>query len=127
MNYKIFISSVHEDSVVFKQLVNWGNQGLLGSGIFFTYETEDKRHEGDEAVRKYLKNKIEICAAVLILIGNDTHNHNWIRIEAELANGFGKRIIVARIPGTNGAPPAILKNKPIIDFTYSSIRNAIIS
>lgn len=110
----IFVSHVYEDQSYVSKMQKWEKKGLL-EGYTFTFETEDKRHEGKQAIRNYLKKKIEGCAVIVVLIGNDTHNHDWIRAEVELANSFHKRILCMRIPKTTGAKPKILnKYKEII-------------
>jgi hypothetical protein len=65
----------------------WERKGLLNNEYTFTFETEDKRIYGYDAIKTYLKRKIEGAAIILILIGDNTHNHDWIRVEVELAAG----------------------------------------
>lgn len=125
MSKSIFVSAVHEDSNLIHNLKSWASKGLLGNGISITHETVDKRHEGYDAINKYLKRKIEGSSTVLVLIGRDTHNHDWVRAEVELANSMHKSIIVSRIPNTSGAVPSILINHPVLPFDPSSIKGKL--
>lgn len=81
-----------------------------------TYETEDKRHEGQVVLREYIKGKIRKARVVLVLIGDDTHNHPWIKAEVEFANSFKKPIICVRVPKTEGESPEILNKYEIFPF-----------
>ena len=116
----IFISHVYEDQEYVKKMKKWESNDLL-NGYTFTFETEDKRREGENAIKEYLKKKIEGAAIVLVLIGNDTHNHDWIKVEVELANNFNKKICCVRIPNTTGGKPDILKKFEELKFDPSDL------
>lgn len=120
MSKSIFISCVHEDATHLDTISGWMQQGLLGS-IVLTYETEDKRNEGRFAIRNYLQRKIEGSSGIVVLIGNNTHNHDWITTEVELANSYNKKIVCMRIPATTGAPPPILANYKVINFSPKTL------
>jgi len=124
MSKSIFISCVHEDSHRINNIKNWAEQKRLGD-VVITFETEDKRHIGVDAIKQHIRDKIEGAAVILILIGQDSHNHDWIKAEAELANSFHKQIICVRITNTSGAVPLILKNYKVINFDPDAIKNAI--
>ena len=103
----IFISHVYEDNEWLKKMQKWKKKGLL-EGYVITHETEDKRQEGKNEIKKHLRDKINGCTILLILIGNNTHNHDWIKAEVELANSLHKKICCVRIPQTTGMKPQIL-------------------
>ena len=111
----IFISCVFEDSHRIDTIKKWVKNKHFDN-ILITHETEDKRQEGKEAIKKHLINKIKGASVILVLIGQDTHNHNWIEAEVELANSFHKEIICMRVPNTNGAIPRLLVNRELISF-----------
>lgn len=124
MSKQIFISCVHEDSHQINNIKDWAAKNRLGN-VVITHETEDNRPKGKEAVKQHLEKKIEGASAIFVLIGNDTHNHEWIEAEVELAKKFNKEIICARIPQTTGAIPSVLdKNKPI-NFDPDSLRKIL--
>ncbi len=109
MSKSILISCVHEDSQRINSIKSWTEQNRLGS-FLITSETEDKRHNGVVAIKRHIESKIQGAAIVMVLIGKDTHNHDWIKAEVELANSFHKEIICVRIPHTTGAVPPLLTN-----------------
>ncbi|MBS1595795.1 MAG: TIR domain-containing protein [Bacteroidetes bacterium] len=124
MSKSIFISHVHEDNEKITLLEKWAQEKRLGD-IVITKETEDKRHEGKEAIKQYISDKIRGAMAVLVLIGQDTHNHGWIEAEVELAHSFHKKVICIRLHQTTGGIPPILANKPIVPFEPNAIKQAI--
>lgn len=124
MSKSIFISCVFEDSHRIASIKKWATDNRLGD-VVITQETEDKRQKGKEAVKQHIKSKIQGAAVILVLVGQDTHNHEWIEAEVELANSFNKEIICVRIPHTNGAVPSLLTNKRIISFDPEAIKKLI--
>lgn len=124
MSKSIFISCVFEDSHRIKSIEKWAVDGRLGR-VAITHETEDKRQLGKEAIKQHIKSKVQGAAFVLILIGNDTHNHAWIEAEAELANSFHKEIVCMRVPQTTGAAPSLLSRKRVIAFDPDSLKKIL--
>lgn len=124
MSKSIFISCVFEDSHRIDSIKKWAKDNRLGD-VVITHETEDKRQQGKEEIKKHIKSKIQGAAVVLVLIGQDTHNHEWIEAEVELANSFHKEIICVRIPHTTGAVPTLLANKRLISFDPDPIKRLI--
>ena len=124
MSKSIFVSCVFEDSHRIESIKKWATDNRLGN-VSITHETEDKRKQGKEEVKKHIKSKIQGATFVLVLVGQDTHNHEWIEAEVELANSFHKEIICVRIPHTTGAVPLLLSNKRLISFDPDSIKKII--
>jgi hypothetical protein len=124
MSKSIFISCVYEDSHRIDSIKNWVKDNRLGD-VVITQETEDKRQQGKEAVKKHIQSKIQGAAVILVLVGQDTHNHEWIEAEVELANSYNKEIICVRIPHTTGAVPTLLTNKRLISFDPDAIKKLI--
>lgn len=124
MSKSIFISCVFEDSHRIDSIRKWATDNRL-SDIVITQETEDKRQQGKEAVKQHIKSKIQGATIVLVLIGQDTHNHEWIEAEVELANSFHKEIICVRVPHTTGAVPSLLIGKRLISFDPDAIKKLI--
>ncbi len=122
MSRSVFVSCVHEDSQLINIMKAWEQRQLIGD-ITITSELEDKRNEGTLAVKRYLQKKIEGAAGIVVLVGNNTHNHDWIAVEVELANSFHKKIVCMRIPNTTGAQPSILARYKIVSFDPMSLKN----
>lgn len=124
MSKSIFISCVYEDSHRIESIIKWVKDNKLGD-VIITHETEDKRIEGKEAIKNHIQNKIKGASVILVLIGQDTHNHDWIEAEVELANSFHKEIICVRVPHTKGAAPPLLSKKRLIGFDPNAIKRLI--
>ena len=122
MGKSVFVSCVYEDSSYIKNIERWAKGGLLGNDVNITAETEDKRSQGKEAIKNHIKNKIRGAAVVVVLNGNDTHNHDWIKAEVELANSFHKKLVCMQVPNTKGALPPILKNYDRIPFHPNNLK-----
>lgn len=124
MSKKIFVSCVYEDIKFIAVLNDWIQRKLIGD-VILTTETEDKRQLGLEAIKAHIRKKIEDSDCVVVLVGDNTHNHDWIRAEVELANSFNKKVLCMRIPGTTGAFPEILRNRKIIQFDPSLFKTEL--
>lgn len=124
MSKSIFISCVFEDSHRIDSIKKWAADNRLGD-VVITQETEDKRQQGKEAVKKHIQSKIQGAAVILVLVGQDTHNHEWIEAEVELANSFHKEIICVRIPHTTGAVPNLLTKHRLISFDPDAIKKLV--
>lgn len=125
MSKSIFISTVHEDSHLIGTLSTWANSNRMGK-VTITHETQnDKRHLGKDEIKQHIQKKIQGAGVVMVLIGRDTHNHDWIKAEVELANNYNKQIICVRIPQTTGPLPSILINYKPIAFEPGAILRAI--
>jgi hypothetical protein len=124
MPKSIFISHVHEDAERIAQIELWKGGGLLGD-VAITKETNDFRQMGEEAIKKHLRPRIKGCAAVLVLIGNDTHNHHWIDYEVQVAKSEHKQVIAVRIKDTTGSPPKTLANQKLVKFNAAAIKRAL--
>ncbi|MCO5268985.1 MAG: TIR domain-containing protein [Brumimicrobium sp.] len=124
MSKSIFISCVYEDSHRIDTIKKWAADNRL-SNIVITHETEDKRQQGKEAIKRHIKSKIQGAAIILVLVGQDTHNHKWIEAEVELANSFHKEIICVRVPHTTGAVPPLLAKFQLINFNPEAIKKII--
>lgn len=116
----IFVSYVFEDKPWFNKMKKWEQKGLLDNHTLIT-ETKGIRPDGKNVINKHLKTRIEGAAIILVLIGNNTHNHDWIKIEVEFANNFNKTICGMRIPNTTGKKPAILKSYSELEFNPNQI------
>lgn len=124
MPKSIFVSTVFEDSHRIESIKKWVLDGRLPD-LQIIHELEDKRLEGKDAIKNQIKPKIQNCSVVFVLIGQDTHNHDWIRAEVELANSFVKSIICIRIPNTTGNLPPILSKYKTVTFDPDSIKRAL--
>lgn len=105
MPKSVFVSYVYEDRHWKDKVIEWAGAGRLGWDIVATAETRDVRQDGERAVRAYLSPKLTGAAVVLVLVGQNTHNHAWVEYEVNHALSQRKKVVLVRIPGTTGVPP----------------------
>lgn len=125
MPKSVFVSHVFEDGSAVGRLRDWAGSGRLGPNVVVTGETADVRQKGDRAIREHLNPKVEGASAVVVLVGNDTHNHGWVDHEVREARKHNKAIVAVRLPGTRGAAPASLAGVPEVAFEPDAIRKAL--
>ncbi len=93
MSKSIFISTVHEDIHLIKTIKGWASTNRFGK-VIITHETQDdKRYLGKESIKQHRQRKIQGAGVVMVFVGRDTHNHEWIKAEVELANNYNKKIV----------------------------------
>jgi len=122
MPKSIFISYVHEDRRYRDNVVAWTRDGLLGPDVVMVVEQEDVRQQGDPAIEAHLKPKIRGVAAVVCLVGQDTHNHGWVQYELDVATSLNKKIVLLRIPNTTGTKPPRHRHLDIHPFDPSTLK-----
>jgi hypothetical protein len=127
MTTSVFVSHVYEDRNWIAQLRDWNAKGQLGPNLTFTTETDDTRQNGETAIKNHVRPFILGASVVLVLIGDDAHNHDWVRYEIDVALSNRKRLVLARIPGTTGAPPLHTSGMTIVKWTPESLRIALAS
>lgn len=122
MSKSVFISYVYEDKEYLQKLKEWGQKRLLGNDIVITHERKDCRSQGDTAIREEIKSMIQGAGTVLFLIGQNSHNHPWIKYEADCALSKNRKIVLIRIPETTGGKPKILSKYSEITFDVNKIK-----
>lgn len=124
---RIFISfreTEREHREAFEGILQNPNSPLRGIPIS---SREDVRHEGEEAIRIYIREMLNESDLMLCLIGNDSHNSRWIDYELNVATSKQKPIIGVKIPDTTGAGPELFlkRNLPIVEWNTRRIQSAI--
>ncbi len=125
MPKSIFISHVYEDLDARDKIRSWAMRGLLGPGVVVTGESQDVRHLGRNAIRSHLSPKLTGAAAIVVLVGNNSHNHSWVDYEVEHALSARKLVVPVRLPGTTGGGPASLRGRATVPFDPTAIRRAL--
>jgi len=123
MPASIFISHVYEDLAARDTLKNWAAKGLLGPGVVATGESGDFRQSGVGAIKRHLSPMLQGATAVIVLVGNNTHNHDWIDYEVNHARSGRKKVVAVRIAGTSGAPPKSLAGIDVVPMEANRIRH----
>jgi len=125
MSQSIFISYVFEDKNKRDDVERWFSDNLVGFNRVTIAESQDRRQEGEAAIKDHLRPKIRGAAAVLCLIGDNTHNSRWVQYELDVATTLNKRIVLAQIPGTRGAPPPRHRSLPVHTLDPSLLRKLL--
>ena len=125
MPQSIFLSYVHEDKQQREHVERWAESGKLGPNRVTVAESKDLRQQGDAAIKAHLEPKIRGAAAVVCLIGQDTHNHDWVKVELDLARSMNKKVILARVPGTTGSAPPGYSDEPIHTLDPSTLKKIL--
>jgi len=124
---KIFISFRESDRQYregFEGLLQNPNSSLKAIPIS---SREDVRHQGEAAVKIYIKKMLDESDIIICLIGNDSHNSKWIDYEINVATSKNIPIIMVRIPNTYGSGPLLFKkrNLPLVNWNINEIKREI--
>ena len=120
---KFFISYVYEDRAYKAQLASWASSGQLGNWEAVC-EQEDVRQDGKKAVQRHINPLIQSSQTLVVLVGDNSHNHPWLDYEIQNAKSAGKPVISVRISNTNGGPPAGAPY-PNVTFSPTAIRKVL--
>ncbi len=124
MRRTIFLSYVFEDYAYREQVKDWARRDLLGAVDIVT-EMDDVRQGGLSAIRSHLRPIMRSADALLVLVGQDTHNRHWVNEEIHYCASSGKPIIVTRLPNSTGAAPPEVRGIQMVRFAPQDIRAAI--
>lgn len=113
----VFISHHHaDDAEVSKlsELLAKHGYDIRNSSIRAKPANQRRLDQGlvkDETIRRLLRMKISWASTVVVLVGKDTHERQWVNWEIEQANRQGKRIVGVYVRGGTEVdlPPALEK------------------
>ena len=88
-------------------------------------ERQDLRNKGESVWKKYLRDKIRECDALICLIGQDTHNATGVIYELSVATSLHVKIIPVRIPKTDGGAPNIINSLKILNWDAREINDQL--
>ncbi|MFE8603921.1 TIR domain-containing protein [Archangium violaceum] len=125
MPHSVFISYVYEEKSFKDTVAQWIQGQRLGSDVVVTHERSDVRQHGEAEIRNHLRPLIEGCAAVLVLVGDDSHSRKWIDYEVAVAQQLHKVIIPVRLPTTRGGPPREIAGVSEVTFEPNAIASAL--
>jgi len=127
MSRKIFISHVFEDAQYVGNIRDWVSDPDFGFTELVVETQKDFRPDGAETIRIRLKKSIQKCHALIVLVGSDTHNKDWIRIEAEIATSIPIPVVCIRIPNSTGAKPKSLVNMLEVPFQKKKVKAGLLN
>lgn len=126
MPKSLFISYVYEDRRWCDEVQGWALQGSLGPDVVTITESEDLRPQGEAAIERHLKPKLRGAAAVICLIGQNSHQkEGWVQYELDVATSLSKKILLLQIPGTTGAAPPRHRHLLVYALAASTLRGLI--
>lgn len=120
-----FVSYVYEDKRHRDNVERWFASEAVGPNRVMITEAEDRRPLGENAIKDHLRPRIRGAAAVICLVGNNSHNSNWVKSELDVATSLNKEIVLARIPGTTGAAPMGYRHLPIVPLDPSTLKKLL--
>ena len=121
----VFISYKYEDKPWKERIEELIKNRRLGDDIRITGESEDVRQGGEKAIKDHLGPKIRGASAILVLVGNDTHNSSGVDYEIQFAKSHHKKVVPVRIPDTQGGLPDKIRDKDVVAFEPEAITQAI--
>lgn len=91
---------------------------------------ESKKLEGDEAVKRLIREGVEYTSAVCVLIGSSTWNRRWVRYEIARSIIDGRGLLGVHINGLNHherrAPDALGPN-PLDNMAIGRVQEGLLS
>lgn len=126
----IFISYVSEDRSSMEAVLNWKKQDKslkieFNTDKLFIDIFEEKKQLTQAEIVKALAKLIGQSSAILILIGNDTHNKPWVEWEYNYAQNNKLKVVLMQVPNSTGAPNPLFPKLPIQKFQLKSLKKMI--
>jgi hypothetical protein len=98
MAKSVFFSFHYErDNWRVQQVINMGV--LEGQPILNAQEWESVKRRGEQAIKDWIAEKMKYKSAVVVLVGNQTANREWVRYEINYAWNNYKPLVGIRING----------------------------
>jgi hypothetical protein len=120
----VFVSHVYEDRGSKNTLDGWERADRLGQ-VRLISETADVRQHGEQAIKEHVARRLRPCTVLLVLVGDNSHNHPWLDYEVQYAKSHGLAVVLCRLPGTRGAAPTVVRFEPEVAFEPGALRRAL--
>jgi hypothetical protein len=128
MSRNVFISYRFRDAAVARTVRNFFQaQGGKCEGRAVFGDT-DVTEGGESAIRNEVNRIVQECEAVLVVVGDDSHNAPWIDHEVELARSIPLPIVAVQLPGTTGGVPARIRGAadiPFVEWSQDALCEAL--
>ncbi|MCE4045574.1 TIR domain-containing protein [Lysinibacillus fusiformis] len=131
MAKKVFVSyhSAQEDTRHKNLLVAWSSNENGFFDIKFDDTSVGVSINSDNAnyIKSVIKGEISESQVFLCLVGQDTHNSDWVKWEIDKAVELGKKIVAVKIKSTYQSPTNLYSVGATwaLSFTYDSIKEAL--
>jgi hypothetical protein len=90
-----------------------------------TYMTQDLSSLGEDHIKDVIRQQMEGCAGLLVLVGDDVHNSSWIQWEGGVANELGVPKFGIRHPAAHGGFPNAHRGMREIDWDGEELARAV--
>jgi hypothetical protein len=121
----LFISYAEKDRQYHDRLVEWAKQGLLGTDRAVSVPSGDVARPAHRGLHGHIGVHLLTANAMILLVGNDTHTCEWINNELNHVLTQRKKLVVVRLPGTNGPLPRVAVGQRTVPFTPAAIKSAL--
>ena len=83
MARKVFFSFHHNKQNVWKvQQIKQSNT-TLETNIFLSNDWEEVKKQGDEAIKRWINNQLDVCSCTCVFVTSKTHERPFIKYEIE--------------------------------------------
>lgn len=89
------------------------------------YLTEDLRGKGEAAITKQIQEAMQDCCGLLLVMGEDVHNSEWIKYELEVADSWGIPRVGVRHRQATGGPPNRYPRLEILPWQPETIAQTV--
>lgn len=86
-----------------------------------TYMTTDVSKAGPERIRQTIREQMQGCSGVLLLVGDEAHNSRWIQYEMGVANELHIRKFRLQHPTRTGGAPVAHAGMPEIPWSPKEV------
>jgi MTH538 TIR-like domain (DUF1863) len=132
MSFKVFISYRFSDAEIARtvEVFFHGLNGLVPGTPKFVYVSEPS---SEEDIMQAIRRVMEMCQAVLLVVGDDSHNGPWIEYEIDSARQLKLPLVAIQLPNSRGALPQRVRNSTDVQHVrwdqkaLASALNAIVN
>ncbi|KYG34924.1 TIR domain-containing protein [Alkalihalobacillus trypoxylicola] len=131
MAKKVFVSyhSALEDTRYKNLLVAWSknDNGYFDLKFDDTSVGVSINSTNATYIKSVIKGKISDSSVFLCLVGENTHNSDWVKWEINKAVELGKKVVAVKIKSSYQTPENLygIGAKWAMSFTYESIKKAL--
>lgn len=122
MGKRVFISYDFSDKKPRKTVEKWLKKHQFE---VIAVREEELVPEPDSEGEKRLRGQINECFAMLVLVGDNTHDRPWVDYEVKVAQSKQKLVRWVRIPDRRGSAPKEIRNQKPVGYSEEAILRAL--
>ena len=125
---RVFISFDYDLDKHYKNLLlAWDKNKLVDFSFYDGSVTVPVNSTEAAPIRRVISARIGACPRFLCIVGEETHNSNWVAWEIDKAVELNRRIIAVKISRFNTSPANLLNVGATwaLAFTFAAIKAAI--